>query len=48
MGYQVGENPTALRDAVFQLSSKNLIGGVYTPPPARRGLISKSKYIKIA
>ena len=28
----------ALRAAVFQISAKNLKGGVQTPPPARRGL----------
>ena len=37
---KVGENPAALRAAVFSLSSKNLRGGVQTPPPpAGRGLI---------
>ena len=38
MGDKVGENPAALRTAVFLLSSKNLRGGVQTPPPAGRGL----------
>ena len=40
MGEKVGENPAALRAAVFLLSSKNLRGGgVQTPPPpAGRGL----------
>ena len=41
MGGKVGENPAALRAAVFSLSSKNLRGGggVQTPPPlAGRGL----------
>ena len=40
MGDKVGENPAALRAAVFLLSSKNLRGGgVQTPPPpAGRGL----------
>ena len=36
MGGKVGENPAALRAAVFLLSSKNLRGGgwgVQTPPP---------------
>ena len=34
MGGKVGENPAALRAAVFSLSSKNLRGGgVQTPPP---------------
>ena len=35
-GGKVGENPAALRAAVFSLSSKNLRGGgggVQTPPP---------------
>ena len=37
----MGENPAALRAAVFSLASKNLRGGgVQTPPPpAGRGLI---------
>ena len=35
MGGKVGENPAALRAAVFSLSSKNLRGGVQTPPPSR-------------
>ena len=30
---KVGENPAALRAAVFSLASKNLRGGVQTPPP---------------
>ena len=33
MGDEVGENPAALCAAVFLLSSKNLRGGVQTPPP---------------
>ena len=34
MGVKVGENPVALRAAVFSLSSKHLRGGgVQTPPP---------------
>ena len=42
MGGKVGENPAAMRSAVFSLSSKNLRGGggVQTPPPAGRGLRS--------
>ena len=41
MGGKVGENPAALRAAVFSLSSKNRRGGgVQTPPPAGRGLTS--------
>ena len=37
MGGKVGENPAALRAAVFSLSSKNPRGGggVQTPPPSR-------------
>ena len=35
MGGKVGENPAALRAAVFSLSLKNLRGGVQTPPPSR-------------
>ena len=36
MGDKVGENPAAMRAAVFLLSSKNLRGGVQTlPPPSR-------------
>ena len=40
MGGKVGENPAALRAAVFLLSSKNLRGGGRSnaPPPAGRGL----------
>ena len=39
MGGKVGENPAALRAAVFLLSSKNLRGGAFKrPPPAGRGL----------
>ena len=41
MGGKVGENPAALRAAVFSLSSKNLRGGgafKRPPPPAGRGL----------
>ena len=36
----MGENPAALRAAVFSLSSKNLRGGAFKrpPPPAGRGL----------
>ena len=38
MGDKVGENPAALRAAVFLLSSKNLRGGggVQTPPSRAR------------
>ena len=42
MGGKVGENPAALRAAVFSLSSENLRGGGgrsnAPPPPAGRGL----------
>ena len=39
MGGKVGENPAALRAAVFSLSSKNLRGAFKRPPPpAGRGL----------
>ena len=38
-GGKVGENPAALRAAVFSQAAKNLRGGVQTPPPpAGRGL----------
>ena len=42
MGGKVGENPAALRAAVFSLASKNLRGGGRSnaPPPAGRGLMS--------
>ena len=33
MGDKVGENPAALRAAVFLLSSKNLRGGRSNAPP---------------
>ena len=36
MGDKVGENPAALRAAVFLLSAKNRRGGVETPPAGRR------------
>ena len=44
MGDKVGENPAALRAAVFLLSSKNLRGGgaFKRPPPAGRGLIEQA------
>ena len=44
MGGKVGENPAALRAAVFSLSSKNLRGGGRSnaPPPAGRGLIGEA------
>ena len=35
MGDKVGENPAALRAAVFLLSAKNRKVGVQTPPPSR-------------
>ena len=43
MGGKVGENPAALRDAVFSLSSKNLRGGRSNNPPVGRGLTSPSR-----
>ena len=44
MGGKVGENPAALRAAVFSLSSKNLRGGgaFKRPPPAGRRLNASS------
>ena len=36
MGDKVGDNPVALRAAVFLLSAKNRRGGVQTPPAGRR------------
>ena len=44
-GGKVGENPAALRAAVFSLSSKNLNGGVQTPPPPSRARVKP--YIKL-
>ena len=44
MGGKVGENPAALRAAVFSLSSKNLRGGgegVQTPPPPSRTRVNR-------
>ena len=38
MGGKVGENPAALRAAVFSLASKNLRGGRSNAPPAGGGL----------
>ena len=38
MGGKVGENPAALRAAVFSLASKNLRGAFKRSPPAGRGL----------
>ena len=35
MGSKVGENPAALRAAVFSLASKNLRGAFKRPPPSR-------------
>ena len=45
MGDKVGENPAALRAAVFLLSAKNRRGGgcSNTPPPAGRRLKKASK-----
>ena len=40
----MGENPAALRAAVFSLSSKNLRGGrSNAPPPAGRGLMFRGR-----
>ena len=44
MGGKVGENPAALRAAVFSLSSKNLRGGVQTPPPSRARVKASPAY----
>ena len=46
MGVKEGENPAALRAAVFSLSSKNLRGAFKRPPPAGRGLREKSQYAR--
>ena len=41
MGGKVGENPAALRAAVFSLSSKNLRGGrSNAPPPLSRARVN--------
>ena len=47
MGGKVGENPAALRAAVFSLSSKNLRGGgdVQTPPPPSRARVNLSNML---
>ena len=37
MGDKVGENPAALRAAVFLLSAKNRRGGVFKHPPPQQG-----------
>ena len=47
MGGKVGENPAAPRAAVFSLSSKNLRGGVQTPPPSRARLKFPSKFLSM-
>ena len=39
MGGKVGENPAALRAAVFSLSSKNLRGGRSNAPPPSRARV---------
>ena len=39
MGGKVGENPAALRAAVFSLSSKNLRGAFKLPPPPSRARV---------
>ena len=38
-GGKVGENPAALRAAVFSLASKKPEGGVQTPPPPSRARV---------
>ena len=45
MGGKVGENPAALRAAVFSLSSKNLGGSVQTPPPPSRARVKVLTYL---
>ena len=47
MGGKVGENPAALRAAVFLLSLKNLRGGVQTPPPPSRARVKIAYFPKI-
>ena len=41
MGGKVGENPAALRAAVFSLSSKNLRGGAFKRPPPSRARVKE-------
>ena len=41
MGDKVGENPAALRAAVFLLSSKNLRGGRSNAPPPSRARVNE-------
>ena len=45
MGDKVGENPTALRAAVFFLPAKNRKGGVQAPPSRAKVNRTKMKYI---
>ena len=40
MGDKVGENPAALRAAVFLLSAKNRRGGVFKHPPPSRAKVN--------
>ena len=47
MGDKVGENPAALRAAVFLLSAKNRRGGVFKhPPPSRAKVNQPSAYTR--
>ena len=48
MGGKAGENPAALRAAVFSLSSKNLRGGAFKrppPPPPSRARVKVLTYL---
>ena len=46
----MGENPAALRAAVFSLSSKNLRGGggAFNAPPSRARVNVKSRSVSIS
>ena len=46
MGGKVGENPAALRAAVFSLASKNRRGGgAFKRPPPSRARVNNSNYV---